>query len=57
MIAYLGAEYGLEREDAYMLCSVAGDLRLLEVVDMPNYLVRITCNLLFLDRGLGLIFA
>ena len=32
MITYLGAEHGLGREDAYMLCSVAADLRLLEVV-------------------------
>ncbi|KAF9061565.1 Formamidase [Rhodocollybia butyracea] len=39
MIQYLGAEYGLNPVEAYMLCSVAGDLRMLEVVDMPNYLV------------------
>ncbi|KIJ38726.1 hypothetical protein M422DRAFT_75933 [Sphaerobolus stellatus SS14] len=39
MITYIGAEHGLSKEAAYMLCSVAGDLRLLEVVDMPNYLV------------------
>ncbi|CCM05238.1 uncharacterized protein FIBRA_07448 [Fibroporia radiculosa] len=39
MIAYLGAEHGLSRMEAYMLCSVAGDLRMHEVVDMPNYLI------------------
>jgi acetamidase/formamidase len=25
--------------DAYMLCSVAGDLRISEIVDMPNWIV------------------
>ncbi|KAL5480538.1 hypothetical protein ACEPAI_1808 [Sanghuangporus weigelae] len=39
MIAFLGAEYGLDRVQAYMLCSVAGDLRMHEVVDMPNYVI------------------
>ncbi|KAJ3782382.1 Formamidase [Lentinula aff. detonsa] len=39
MIQYLGQEYGLDPVEAYMLCSVAGDLRIHEVVDMPNYLV------------------
>ncbi|TFK51202.1 Formamidase [Heliocybe sulcata] len=39
MIDYLCAEHGLERSEAYMLCSVAGDLRMHEVVDMPNYVV------------------
>jgi acetamidase/formamidase len=32
MITFLGAEHGLNRVEAYMLCSVAGDLRLCEVV-------------------------
>lgn len=32
MIQYLQTEYGLTREEGYMLCSVAGDLRLHEVV-------------------------
>ncbi|KAI9064989.1 Formamidase [Trametes sanguinea] len=39
MIEFLVAEYGLTREDAYILCSVAGDLRMHEVVDMPNYVI------------------
>ncbi|KAF9244458.1 hypothetical protein BU15DRAFT_85855 [Melanogaster broomeanus] len=39
MIAYLVAEHGLERVEAYMLCSVAGDLKMHEVVDMPNYVI------------------
>ncbi|KAG1769935.1 hypothetical protein EV702DRAFT_978333 [Suillus placidus] len=39
MIAFLVADYGLDRVEAYMLCSVAGDLRMHEVVDMPNYVI------------------
>jgi acetamidase/formamidase len=33
MIAWLGDEHGLEPRDAYMLCSLAGNLKILEVVD------------------------
>jgi acetamidase/formamidase len=33
MIDWLREEHGLSREDAYVLCSVAGDLRIHEVVD------------------------
>jgi hypothetical protein len=40
MVRTLQAQHGLSREEAYMLCSVAGDLRLHEVVDMPNFVVR-----------------
>ena len=39
MIEHLQHNYGLSRPDAYMLCSVAVDLKLCEVVDMPNWLV------------------
>ncbi|TFK71841.1 Acetamidase/Formamidase [Pluteus cervinus] len=39
MITYLNVQHGIDRVDAYMLCSVAGDLRMHEVVDMPNYVV------------------
>jgi acetamidase/formamidase len=39
MIEHLMRAYGLSREQAYMLCSVAVDLKLCEVVDMPNYVV------------------
>lgn len=34
MIAWLCAEHGLAPEDAYMLCSLAGGLKILEVVDL-----------------------
>jgi len=33
MIHWLVAEHGLTREDAYVLCSLAGDLRIHEIVD------------------------
>lgn len=39
MLDYLEATRGMSRADAYMLCSVAVDMRLAEVVDMPNYAV------------------
>jgi acetamidase/formamidase len=39
MIAHLERSYGLSRADAYMLCSVAVDLKLCEVVDAPNWVV------------------
>lgn len=39
MIDYLVAEHGLSPEDAYMLCSLAGDLKISEVVDVPHMLV------------------
>jgi acetamidase/formamidase len=39
MIAYLAAAHGLTREEAYILCSVAVDLKLSEVVDAPNWVV------------------
>jgi formamidase len=43
MIDWLGAERGLRREQAYVLASVAADLRVAEVVNIPNALV--TCSL------------
>ena len=39
MIDLLQAQQGLSAVDAYMLCSVCGDLRISEVVDMPNWVV------------------
>ncbi|MEM7511599.1 MAG: acetamidase/formamidase family protein [Bacteroidota bacterium] len=39
MIDYLEAERGLSRMDAYALCSLAGDLKIAEVVDLPHVLV------------------
>ena len=39
MIDLLSARHGLLPVDAYMLCSVCGDLRISEVVDLPNWVV------------------
>lgn len=39
MIDLLSAEHGLSPIEAYMLCSVCGDLRISEIVDMPNWVV------------------
>ncbi|HUY71861.1 MAG TPA: acetamidase/formamidase family protein, partial [Gaiellaceae bacterium] len=39
LIDYLVEERGLDRAAAYVLCSVAADLRISEVVDAPNALV------------------
>jgi acetamidase/formamidase len=39
MVDLLGRERGMPAIDAYMLCSVCGDLRVSEIVDMPNWTV------------------
>jgi len=39
MIKYLMDEHGLDRVHAYTLCSLAGDLKIAEVVDVPHFLV------------------
>lgn len=39
MIDLLAGQHGLAPIDAYMLCSVCGDLRISEIVDMPNWVV------------------
>ena len=43
MIDRLGIEYGLAAIDAYLLMSVAGDLRISEIVDQPNWIVTAYC--------------
>ncbi|HEY5436422.1 MAG TPA: acetamidase/formamidase family protein [Candidatus Limnocylindrales bacterium] len=43
MIDRLGAEHGLAAIDAYLLLSVAGDLRISEIVDQPNWIVTCYC--------------
>ncbi len=39
MIDYLGYERGYSRQQAYALCSVAVDLKISELVDVPNFVV------------------
>jgi len=41
MIDYLMSTYGFEREAAYVLTSVAGELRMSQIVDLPNALVSL----------------
>jgi acetamidase/formamidase len=45
MIGWLVAEHGLSREDAYVLCSLAGDLRIYEIVDAGVWNVGMTMPL------------
>ncbi|MEM7023305.1 MAG: acetamidase/formamidase family protein [Pseudomonadota bacterium] len=44
MIDYIQREHGLDREQAYILASVAVDLRVGQVVDVPNYVVTAVLN-------------
>ncbi len=39
MITHLSDVYGFSRDEAYMLCSVAVDLKISEIVDAPNWVV------------------
>ena len=39
LVEYLAATYGFAREAAYVLASVAAELRISQVVDLPNALV------------------
>jgi len=39
MVDLLMHQYGMPAVDAYMLCSVCGDLRISEIVDLPNWTV------------------
>jgi acetamidase/formamidase len=39
MIDLLGRSHGMSAIDAYLLCSVCGDLRISEIVDLPNWTV------------------
>ncbi|TIL66177.1 acetamidase/formamidase family protein [Mesorhizobium sp.] len=39
MIDLLAGRYGMDPVEAYMLVSVCGDLRISEIVDMPNWVV------------------
>ena len=51
MIEHLVRQYGLGKEEAYVLCSVAADLRIHEVVDQPNWVVGAMIPLDIFPRG------
>ncbi len=38
MIDWVVREFGLSESDAYIICSIAGDLRISEIVDAPNWI-------------------
>ncbi|NKC16459.1 MAG: formamidase [Gammaproteobacteria bacterium] len=50
MLTYIQREHGLSREQAYVLASVAVDLRVGQVVDVPNYVVSAVLNLDVFDK-------
>ena len=39
MVDLISKKYGMNSNDAYMLCSVCADLRIPEIVDMPDWIV------------------
>ena len=43
---------GFKPEEAYILCSVAGDLRISEIVDEPNFVVSMCLPTGMLRQGL-----
>jgi acetamidase/formamidase len=49
MTEWLGREHGLEPMQAYLLASVAVDLRISEIVDVPNFVVTAHCPLGIFD--------
>lgn len=51
MIVWLVDEHGLSREDAYVLCSVAGDLKIHEIVDAGVWNVGMTMPLVVFARS------
>ncbi len=50
MIDYIVENHGMTKEQAYILSSVAVDLRIGQVVDVPNYVVSATLNLGVFDK-------
>lgn len=39
MVDHIASTFGMKDYEAYMLCSVCADLRISEIVDMPDYIV------------------
>ena len=50
MVDHLSNNYEILAEDAYMLCSLVGDLKIAEVVDVPNMLVTMHFPKSILDQ-------
>ncbi len=49
MIEWMGREHGLDAMQAYLLSSVIVDLRISEIVDVPNFVVTAHCPLGIFD--------
>jgi acetamidase/formamidase len=45
MIAYLAAEHRMTREIAYILCSVAAEMRVAQAVNTPHWTVSLSLPL------------
>lgn len=39
LVDFISDNYRMSPEEAYMLCSVCGSLRISEIVDAPNWIV------------------
>ena len=50
MVDLLSKRHGMPAIDAYMLCSVCGDLRISEIVDLPNWTISFYFPRLVLER-------
>jgi acetamidase/formamidase len=50
MIDWLGSEHHLAPEEAYLLSSLAGDLKISEIVDQPNWIVSFYMPLTIFGR-------
>lgn len=50
MIDWLEALHGLTRSQAYILCSVAADMKISQIVDAPNWIVSAHFPLSLLDK-------
>ena len=53
MIDWITGTTGMSAVDAYMLCSVCGDLRISEIIDIPNWVVSFYFPKVILDRSRG----
>ena len=51
MLDYISDAYGMSREQAYCLASVAVDLKISQVVDVPNMIVSAFLPLDIFERG------
>jgi acetamidase/formamidase len=51
MIDWLITHYELEPSDAYLICSVAGNLHISEIVDAPNWVVSMHMPLSIFDAA------